>query len=98
MDTEKLTAMSRDAYTAGVRLALTNGNPAVEPAHLLSALLLIPDNTVAPLLASQGADPAEIATAATQLIAKLPSTSGSSVAQPSLSGAVARVLAAAETQ
>ncbi|MDR2930512.1 MAG: ATP-dependent chaperone ClpB [Propionibacteriaceae bacterium] len=98
MDTEKLTAMSRDVYTAAVRLALTNGNPAVEPAHLLTALLLIPDNTVAPLLASLGADPSDIANAAQKLIGALPATSGSSVAQPTLSGAVARVLAQAETQ
>uniref|UniRef100_S0DEH7 Putative chaperone protein ClpB n=1 Tax=termite gut metagenome TaxID=433724 RepID=S0DEH7_9ZZZZ len=98
MDTEKLTAMSRDAYTAAVRLALTNGNPAVEPAHLLSALLLIPDNTVGPLLASQGADPQDIAAAAQNLIGKLPAASGSSVAQPVLSGTLARVLAEAETQ
>ena len=98
MDTEKLTAMSRDAYTAAVRLALTNGNPTVEPAHLLSALLLIPDNTVGPLLASQGADPKDVAARAQQMIAALPSSSGASVGQPTLSGAVARVLAEAETQ
>ncbi len=90
--------MSRDAYTAAVRLALTKGNPAVEPAHLLAALLLIPDNTVGPLMASLGADPQQIAAAAQQLIDQLPSSSGSSVTQPTLSGAVARVLAEAETQ
>ena len=98
MDTEKLTAMSRDAYSAAARLALTSGNPAVEPAHLLSALLLIPDNTVGPLLARLGADPATIAAEAKNLITKLPSASGNSVSQPTLSGAVARVLAEAETQ
>ena len=98
MDTEKLTAMSRDAYSAATRLALTNGNPAVDPAHLLSALLLIPDNTIAPLMVNLGADPDEVAALAKQIIAKLPSASGSSVAQPVLSGALARVLAEAETQ
>jgi ATP-dependent Clp protease ATP-binding subunit ClpB len=98
MDTEKLTAMSRDAYTAAVRLALTNGNPAVEPAHLMAALLLIPDNTVGPLLASLGADPAQIASETQQLISKLPAASGSSVSQPTLSGPMARILAEAETQ
>ena len=98
MDTEKLTAMSRDAYTTAVRLALTNGNPAVEPAHLLSALLLIPDNTVGPLLASLGADPAAIGPAADALIKQLPAASGASVSQPTLSGTLARVLAQAETQ
>ncbi|MCL1923723.1 MAG: ATP-dependent chaperone ClpB [Propionibacteriaceae bacterium] len=98
MDAEKLTAMSRDAYSAATRTALTNGNPAVEPEHLLSALLLIPDNTVSPLLESVGADPTQIDTAAKQLISKLPAASGSSVAQPTLSGGLARVLAEAETQ
>ncbi|MDR0488265.1 MAG: ATP-dependent chaperone ClpB [Propionibacteriaceae bacterium] len=98
MDTEKLTAMSRDAYSAATRIALTNGNPAVEPAHLLSALLLIPDNTVTPLLASLGGDPEEIGNQAKQMIAKLPSASGSSVAQPTLSGGLARAMAEAETQ
>jgi len=98
MDTDKLTAMSRDGYSAATRLALTAGNPAVEPAHLLAGLLLIPDNTVGPLLASLGADPARIAEEARALMAKLPSASGASVTQPVLSGAVARVLAEAETQ
>ncbi|MDR2895062.1 MAG: ATP-dependent chaperone ClpB [Propionibacteriaceae bacterium] len=98
MDTEKLTAMSRDAYTGAVRLALTKANPAVEPVHLLAALLQIPDNTVGPLMANLGVDPEQIANTAEQLIKQLPSASGSSVAQPTLSGAMARVLAEAETQ
>ena len=98
MDIDKLTAMSRDAYSAAVRLALTAGNPAVEPAHLLAALLLIPENTVSHLLASLGADPAQLSATAKQMIAKLPAASGSSVAQPTLSGALARVMAQAETQ
>ena len=34
MDTEKLTTMSRDAVSAALRLALTNGNPTAEPVHL----------------------------------------------------------------
>ena len=93
-----LTAMSRDAYSAAVRLALTGGNPSVEPAHLLAGLLLIPDNTVGPLLAGVGADPAAIAAGAKALMAKLPSAAGSSVTQPTLAGPTARVLAEAETQ
>ncbi|MDR0416942.1 MAG: AAA family ATPase, partial [Propionibacteriaceae bacterium] len=98
MDTEKLTAMSRDAYTAAVRLALTHGNAAALPVHLLAGLLLIPDNTVGPLMARLGADPAAVAVAAGAVIAKLPSAKGSSVTQPTMSGALARVLAEAETQ
>ena len=97
MNTEKLTTKSRDAVTAAVRQALTHGNPNTEPVHLLHGLLLTPDNTVGALLEAAGADPAQVDAAATAAIGKLPSTSGSSVSQPALSGPFARVLASAET-
>jgi len=98
MDTEKLTTRSRDAVSAAVRTALTNGNPNAEPVHLLHALLLVPENTVAPLLSSIGVDPAVVDAAARGAITKLPSAQGSSVSQPAMSGGLARVLADAETR
>jgi len=98
MDTEKLTTRSRDAVSAAVRTALTNGNPTAEPVHLLHALLLVPENTVAPLLTSIGVDPAVVDAAARGAITKLPSAQGSSVSQPAMSGGLARVLADAETR
>ena len=98
MNTDKLTTMSRDAVSAAVRDALTHGNPTAEPSHLLHALFLVPDNTVGPLLASLDVDPALVSSAAESAIAKLPSAQGSSVAQPTLSGPFARVLADAETR
>ncbi|MFZ2623782.1 MAG: ATP-dependent chaperone ClpB [Propionibacterium sp.] len=98
MDTEKLTTMSRDAVTAAVRLALTAGNPTAEPSHLLHAMLMVPDNSVGPLLTAVGADPATIDAEAQRALSALPSTSGSSVTQPQLSGTFARVLAEAETR
>ena len=98
MDTEKLTTKSRDAVSAALRNALTNGNPQAEPSHLLHGLLMVPDNTVGPLLESIGADPASLDAAAQRAIGKLPSSTGSSVTQPTLSGALARVLADAETR
>ncbi len=98
MDTAKLTTKSRDAVSAALRNALTNGNPQAEPSHLLHAMLLVPDNTVGALLQAAGADPAAIDAAALAAIKKLPSSTGSSVAQPQLSGAFARVLADAETR
>lgn len=97
MDTEKLTTKSRDAVTSAVRQALTNGNPQAEPEHLLHGLLMVPDNTVGALLEASAAEPSAIDQAAVEAIGKLPSTSGSSVSQPALSGALARVLASAET-
>ena len=97
MNTERLTTKSRDAVTAAVRQALTNGNPNAEPAHLLHGLLLTPDNTVGALLEAVGSDPAAVDAAAVAAIKKLPATSGSSVSQPGISGPLARVLAQAET-
>src|ERR1700709_2079626 len=98
MEAQKLTTKSRDAVSAALRNALTSGNPNAEPSHLLHALLMVPGNTVAPLLSAVGADPAVVDAAAQGAIAKLPSASGSSVSQPALSGAFARVLADAETR
>ena len=98
MDTEKLTAMSRDAISAAARLALAAGNPEAQPAHLMHALLSHPDNTVGALLSAVGADPAKIDATAAASIKKLPHSSGASVAQPQVSGALARVLADAETR
>ncbi len=97
MNTEKLTTKSRDAVTAAVRQALTAGNPSAEPVHLLHGLLLTPDNTVGHLLTAVGADPATVDARATEDISKQPSSTGSSVTQPTISGALARVLATAET-
>ena len=97
MNTEKLTTKSRDAVTAAVRQALTAGNPSAEPVHLLHGLLLTPDNTVGHLLTAVGADPAAVDTQATEAIAGQPSSTGSSVTQPTISGSLARVLATAET-
>ncbi len=98
MDTSKLTAKSRDAVSAALRNALTNGNPSAEPVHLLHALLMVPDNTVASLLSAVGADPKVVDAAAQGAITKLPSASGNSVSQPTMSGSLARVLADAETR
>ena len=84
MDTSKLTTKSRDAVSAALRTAPTEGNPYAEPSHLLHALLQVPGNTVAPLIAAAGADPTVVAAAAQGAIAKLPSAKGSSVSQPNL--------------
>ncbi len=97
MNTEKLTTKSRDAVTAAVRQALTNGNPSAEPEHLLHGLLLTPDNTVGALLEAAGASAQRVDAGAVAAIKRLPAATGSSVTQPTLSGPFARVLATAET-
>lgn len=90
--------MSRDAVSTALRLALTNANPTAEPVHLLRALLMVPENTVAPLLTNAGIDPEQIARDASTQIDRLPSSTGNSVSEPQVSGAFARVLAEAETR
>ena len=98
MNTEKLTTMSRDAVSTALRLALSAGNPSAEPSHLLHALLLTPENTVSALLSSLNIEPTTLDAAAQAAMGKLPRSTGSSVAQPQLSGSLARVLADAETR
>ncbi|WP_028821804.1 ATP-dependent chaperone ClpB [Propionimicrobium lymphophilum] len=98
MDTEKLTSLATDGVTTAVRLALSAGNPQAEPVHLLRALLLTPNSSCEKLLNAAGIDAKVISQEAESAIKQLPSTSGSSVAQPQLSGSLARVLAEAETR
>ncbi len=98
VDTNKLTTRSQEALATAIRLALTAGNPNAEPVHLLKALLLPADSTSAALIKEAGGDPAVLAGAVDGEIAKLPSAQGDSVTQPQLSGALARVLADAQTR
>ena len=98
MEAQKLTTKSRDAVSAALRNALLAGNPTAEPVHLLHGLLAVPDNTVGPLLSSVDADPNAIDDAAEKAITALPSAKGNNVTQPTLSGAMARVLADGESR
>jgi ATP-dependent Clp protease ATP-binding subunit ClpB len=70
----------------------------VEPSHLLHALFTIPDNTVGPLVKGLGVEAEAVDRIATEAMRKLPSSSGASVSQPQLSGALARVIADAQNR
>ncbi|OYN88605.1 ATP-dependent chaperone ClpB [Parenemella sanctibonifatiensis] len=98
MDTNKLTTKSRDALSTALRVALTKGNPQADAVHLLHALLLVPEDPAAQLLAAVGAEPRVVDAAAQGAISKLPSAQGNSVTQPTVAGGLARVLADAETR
>jgi ATP-dependent Clp protease ATP-binding subunit ClpB len=56
----KLTTRSQEAITAAQRLAVSRGQAALEPLHLLAALLEQTDGIAAPLLRAVGADPADV--------------------------------------
>jgi ATP-dependent Clp protease ATP-binding subunit ClpB len=98
MESNKLTTKSQEAISGAVRLAADRGHPAVEPAHLLHALLGQPDGTAKPLLAAVGADAADIRAENDALLTRLPSATGVTVSAPQLSRDMLRVLAAAQRQ
>jgi ATP-dependent Clp protease ATP-binding subunit ClpB len=95
MDADKLAPKAQEAFSAAVTRAKRAGHAQVEPVHLLAALLADTDGFVRPLLQRAGADPAALAAATEQALARKPSASGSTVAEPQGSVALGRVLEAA---
>ncbi|MEP6852124.1 MAG: ATP-dependent chaperone ClpB [bacterium] len=91
-----LTTRSQQAVSAAVRSAASTGNPAVEPAHLLVALLDDTEGLTGPLLQAAGTDPAAVRSAAAGAVSRLPAAAGSTVAAPAPSRAFLAVLADAE--
>jgi ATP-dependent Clp protease ATP-binding subunit ClpB len=98
MESNKLTTKSQEAVSAAIRLAAERGNPAVEPPHLLHALLGQADGTATPLLTAVGADVADVRAENDALLARLPSASGATVSAPQLSRDVLRAFSAAQRQ
>jgi ATP-dependent Clp protease ATP-binding subunit ClpB len=94
----KLTTRSQEAVTAAQRLAVGRGQAALEPLHLLVALLEQSDGIAAPLLKAVGADPADVRAKADAALRRLPSVSGATVPAPSPSRDFLRVLNAAGEQ
>jgi ATP-dependent Clp protease ATP-binding subunit ClpB len=82
---DKLTRKSQEALSVAIRKAAANGNPQVDPLHLLAALLEQSDGTAAPLLRAVGVDPALIAKEASDHIERLPRMHGASTSAPETS-------------
>jgi ATP-dependent Clp protease ATP-binding subunit ClpB len=95
---DKLTTRSQEAIAAAQRLAVDRGQAALEPLHLLVALLDQTDGITGPLLQAAGARPAEIRVKADAALRRLPSVSGSTVAAPAPSRDLLRVVNAAGEQ
>jgi ATP-dependent Clp protease ATP-binding subunit ClpB len=95
MDPQKFTTKSREALSAAITAAAAAGHAAVEPVHLLLALLSQPGGVAVPLLEAVGVDPAAVRSEAEDLLAALPKLSGPTVANPETSRAVLSVLSAA---
>ena len=82
---DKLTRKSQEALSVAVRRAAADGNPQVDPLHLLVALLEQADGTAAPLLRAVGADPALVAKEANERLDRLPQTRGATLSAPEMS-------------
>ncbi|MGB3256914.1 MAG: ATP-dependent chaperone ClpB [Ornithinimicrobium sp.] len=91
-----LTTKAQEAVSTAVREAATQGHTAVEPAHLLKALVEQSDTTTGPLLQSVGSSLGTAALAADKVLAGMPTVTGTSVANAQLSRASLAVLTAAQ--
>jgi len=92
---DKLTRKSQEAISAAIRQAASDGNPQVEPVHLLLALLKQTDGTAQPLLEAAGADMGRVLMEATALQEKLPQTRGATASAPETSRQLLSVISTA---
>jgi ATP-dependent Clp protease ATP-binding subunit ClpB len=83
MNINKYTEKAREAVAAALELAQQANNPAVEPEHLLVALLEQRDGIVPEVARKLNADPAQLARGARELLKKVSSAYGG--AQPAMS-------------
>ena len=97
MDT-KFTNKSQEALQAAAMNATTAGNPQIEPAHLLKALMDQRQGVAVALLKAAGANADAVSVAASNAIHDLPSSSGSSVQQPQFSRPLLQVIQAAQQE
>ncbi|GAA1124934.1 ATP-dependent chaperone ClpB [Arthrobacter flavus] len=94
----KFTTKSQEALSAAAMNASTAGNPQVEPAHLLKALMDQRDGVAVALLKAAGSDPDAVSTRASTAIKALPSSSGTSTAQPQFSRDTLQAIKAAQQE
>ncbi|MHA7141075.1 ATP-dependent chaperone ClpB [Arthrobacter sp. Sr33] len=94
----KFTTKSQEALSAAATNASTASNPQVEPAHLLKALMDQRDGVAVALLKAAGSDPDAVSTRASSAIKALPSSSGTSTAQPQFSRDTLQAIKAAQQE
>ena len=96
MDLATFTTRSQQALGSAISAAAAAGHPAVEPAHLLSALLTQDGGTAAPLIQAAGVDAQAVRAGLKSALESLPSASGASVQNPGLSRSSHEVLQRAQ--
>jgi ATP-dependent Clp protease ATP-binding subunit ClpB len=92
----KRTDKSEEALAGAIQQATADGNPQVEPVHLLLALLQQTDGMIRPLFEKVGADLDQVRTEAATLQRKLPQTHGDTASRPEGSRQLLSVLNIAE--
>ena len=92
------TTKSQEAIQGAQRAATANGNPNMEPVHLLAVLAAQPGGVPQGLLEAVGAPASTVVERAKGQIASLPSASGSSVSAPGASRAFQGILLAAQQE
>ena len=94
----KFTTRSQEALGSAIQSASAAGNPQLEPAHILDALLQQEGGVANGLLDAVGADRGALGRAVRGILVNLPSSSGSTVAQPTASRQAAAALEAANAE
>ena len=98
MKNSQFTTKSQEVLSAAAMNASTAGNPQIEPAHILKALMDQRGSVAVAVLKAAEVDPDVVSTKASSQIAALPKVSGSTIAEAQLSRAGLSVLSAAQTQ
>jgi len=81
----KFTRKSQEALSDAVRRATAEGNPHVDPLHVLAALVQQSGGTADPLLRAVGADPRAVLADVSDRLAKLPRAAGTTLSAPDMS-------------
>src|SRR5690625_8025101 len=94
----QFTTKSQEALSAAAMNASTAGNPQIEPAHILKALMDQRESVAVAVLKAANVDPDAVSTHAASQIAALPRAAGASVAEAQLSRAGLTANTAAQTR
>src|SRR5664279_436607 len=89
---DKLTVKAQEAMQRANDLASEHGNPELQPAHILAALLEDREGIVSPLLERIGLHVPTVQAEVMRVIEKLPKVSGSGATQAHLSDAASQML------
>ncbi|MBQ2768218.1 MAG: ATP-dependent chaperone ClpB [Clostridia bacterium] len=98
MNLQKFTQKSMEAVQTAQSISRENGNPQIEEAHLLLALLEQQEGLCAELLARAGADVSALTARAREIIARLPRSSGGDGEKVYISRGLEAALNEAEVQ